>query len=197
MVVQLCGGRGGVTGETTIKHELYFVFQIALERFPSHQKNCLAFVELAQSVICSLPELESALASSSPSQRQPMLYSFDHVYPSQHGTASDSAPPVAILYGRLGSEEIEEFHNALKLLAGDGKIKYAFRHFRLVSVRGGEGRGGKVWEKYIAHFYSITGKFDGIVVLIICFTVECHCSTTFEWVWGSIGYQKHRVQSHG
>ena len=92
--------------------------------------------------MCSLPELESALASSSPSQRQPMLYSFDHVYPSQHGTASDSAPPVAILYGRLGSEEIEEFHNALKLLAGDGKIKYAFRHFRLVSVRGGEGREG-------------------------------------------------------
>ena len=154
----LCGGRGGVTGETTIKHDLYFVLQIALERFPSHQKNCLAFVELAQSVICSLPELESALASSTPSQRQPMLYSFDHVYPSQHGTASDSAPPVAILYGRLGSEEIEEFHNALKLLAGDGKIKYAFRHFRLVSVRGGEGRGGKVWEKYIAHFLLYNRK---------------------------------------
>ena len=195
----LCVGRGGVTGETTIKHDLYFVFQIALERLPSHQKNCPAFVELAQSVICSLPGLESALASSSPSQRQPMLYSFDHVYPSQHGTASDSAPPVAILYGRLGSEEIEEFHNALKLLAGDGKIKYAFRHFRLVSVRGGERRGGEGrCGKNILHiFYSITGKFDGIIVLIICFTVECHCSTTFEWVWGSIGYQKHRVQSHG
>ena len=111
--------------------------QIALARL--HQKNCATFIELAQSLICNLSELDSALASSASSRRQPMLYTFDHVYPSQH---PESNLPVAILYGRLGSAEVEEFHNALKVLAGDGKIRYAFRHYSLVSVRGGRG-GGK------------------------------------------------------
>ena len=133
-----------------VRHKLYVMpcLQIALERLPLHQRNCATFVELAQSLICSLPELESALASSSPSQRQPMLYTFDHIYPSQHAAAPGPDPPVVILYGRLGSGEIQEFHNALKVLAGDGKITYAFRHYSRVSLGGREGRGGegKMWE---------------------------------------------------
>ena len=168
-----CGGRGSVVGGAVLWEGQYggwwcdersseelllemhsiplHCLQIALEHLASHQKNCTTFVELAHSVVCSLSEMESVLASSSPSQRQPMLYSFDHVYPSQHATSSGPAPPVVILYGRLGSQEIEDFHNALKVLAGEGKIKYAFRHFSVVSVRKGEGReeegrGRDVWE---------------------------------------------------
>ena len=51
-------------------------------------------------------------------------YTFDHVYPSSHNN-----PVTAVLYGQLGTESFQEFHEKLQELASLGKIRYVLRHY--------------------------------------------------------------------
>lgn len=60
---------------------------------------------------------------------EPLVYSFDHCYPS----ADDSIAPLVVLYGELGSPEFALLHSALSEMAARNEIQYIFRHYYKVT----------------------------------------------------------------
>lgn len=57
------------------------------------------------------------------------VFEFDHIHnPSLLGTR-----PLAVLYGELGTEEFEAFHDALTSLSNAGRLVYVIRHYIKVS----------------------------------------------------------------
>ena len=57
--------------------------------------------------------------------RTPEVYKLDHRFP---GKAAEGKP-IAILYGQIGTDKLNDFHIRLKALAESGDIIYILRHF--------------------------------------------------------------------
>ena len=57
------------------------------------------------------------------------MFEFDHV----HSPASLGTRPLAVLYGELGTDEFEVFHDVLSSLSASGRLVYVMRHYIKVS----------------------------------------------------------------
>lgn len=97
--------------------------KIALDVKPN---DCEAdtFVQIDDDVLCDITKLKLALQRQTPAKTNLELYDFDHVYPgSQNNTI------VVILYGQLGTQLFNQYHNEIKARAEAGDVKYIIRNY--------------------------------------------------------------------
>ncbi|XP_065177513.1 UDP-glucose:glycoprotein glucosyltransferase 1-like [Sycon ciliatum] len=101
--------------------------QVAEEHLhDSSAKSCETFATVNGKDYCSVSDLKTALdtATTDGESESTSLYDFDHVYPFTSG-----APVTAVVYGRLGTASLREFHALLKPQAKAGAVRYVLRHY--------------------------------------------------------------------
>ena len=79
-------------------------------------------------VACSADELASLLQENCSS---PLLYDFDHRYPSP---SSVEAGRTAVVYAELGTASFSSLHATASRLASQGELEYVLRHYVKVST---------------------------------------------------------------
>lgn len=85
--------------------------------------DCEAFIELGSKTICDVTEAVSLIKQA---QNIPLSQSFefDHHYPK-----SENNSVAVVLYGRIGSQSFQRFHEQLEYLANNGQVHYILRHY--------------------------------------------------------------------
>ncbi|XP_042473077.1 UDP-glucose:glycoprotein glucosyltransferase-like [Zingiber officinale] len=111
-----------ITGEKQIPDANYFL-STPITR--NHGGHC-CWVDTGNALLFNTSELLVWFKNSSNGLKEYMeqieIFEFDHVYP-----GSNSASPVAILYGAIGTECFREFHVLLAEASRQGKVKYVVR----------------------------------------------------------------------
>ena len=113
---------------------------MALTTMVAPSSECSSFIEWVGGVNCTSDKLKRQLSdhfsekqSSQSDHKQPLVYSFDHVYQVMSQLPADLAqPPALVYYGQLGSADFSDYHKMLKELAENGNITYLFRHYQVV-----------------------------------------------------------------
>ena len=92
--------------------------QIAKDR-GVHNLKCDAVIEYNGVLSCDFPE--------KPVKNDDQIVEIEHDHKYVHW--DDAAEDTVVLYANFGTKKFQEYHNKLKSLASQGKVKYMFRPF--------------------------------------------------------------------
>ena len=92
--------------------------QIAKDR-GVHKLKCDAVIEFNGALSCDFPE--------KPEKNDNQIVEIEHDHKYVHW--DDAAEDTVVLYANFGTKKFQEYHNKLKALASQGKVKYMFRPF--------------------------------------------------------------------
>lgn len=93
--------------------------QVGIDRGVSNL-DCDAVIDYGGKLTCHFP----GVTSDDEKQEAPQLLKQDHLDPRVEKEAA-----VAILYAQAGTKNFQKLHKQLRGLAGQGKVRYVFRHY--------------------------------------------------------------------